>query len=48
VLNASDLYDVEYWKVRGIKSALIASDSDVHAEDLIRLFETRTGFATRL
>lgn len=45
-LNGSDLYDVEFFKVRGVKAPCVKKLENVYAEDLQRIFREVTGLAT--
>jgi len=47
-LNGSDLYDVEFFKIRGVNVKKIDALSDVYAEDLRRIFTDRTGLDVSL
>jgi len=47
-LNADDLYDVEFVRLRGVDSWARGEALAVHAEDLRRVFTDRTGFETSL
>jgi hypothetical protein len=47
-LNGRDLYDVEFFKVRGVNARSVKSLSDVYAEDLQRIFTDVTGLYTSL
>jgi len=48
ILNADDLYDVEFFNIRGINVKSIKKDSGVYAEDLRRFFTEATGLETSL
>lgn len=47
-LNALDLYDLEFSRVRGTKITLVKSISGVYAEDLQSVFTSVTGLNTHL
>lgn len=47
-LNASDLYDVCYMRVRGKSCKVISESNDVYADDLVANFEESTGLFTHL
>jgi hypothetical protein len=47
-LNCKDLYDVEYFNIRGCNVKLIVKHEDIYAEDLASTFEDVTGFLTSL
>lgn len=47
-LNGKDLYDVEFWSIRGFNVNKTATEADVYAEDLQRIFTEHTGLATSL
>lgn len=47
-LNAADLYNVEFFKLRGVDCVTVAGLSDVYAENLPENFTRITGFDTRL
>lgn len=47
-LNGSDLYDVQYLKVRGLNCTQVAQSNDVYAESLRMDFEASTGLYTSL
>lgn len=42
-LDPSDTYTLTFSKVTGLSAKLLATESDVYAEDLIRFFELQTG-----
>ncbi|BAU40108.1 hypothetical protein [Ralstonia phage RSP15] len=51
-LNGSDLYDVEFIKVRKSKTGdtvtTIATHNDIYCDQLEQIFESETGLYTRL
>lgn len=47
-LNGNDLYDVTFSKIFKMTVKEISSFSDVYAENLVELFESETGLATKL
>lgn len=47
-LNCRDLYDIEFAKMRGLKYTVIATLSDVYAENLRDVFTDATGLDTHL
>lgn len=47
-LNALDLYNVEFGKIRGYDYRVIDTDENVYAEDLKRFISDRTGLALSL
>jgi hypothetical protein len=47
-LNGSDLYDVEFLKVRGTSCATVSTFDDVYFDQLQTLFRDATGLAVRL
>lgn len=47
-LNAGDLYDMAFYRVRGINCALVAEDEDVFVGDLAERFRASSGLAIRL
>lgn len=47
-LEPSDTYKVTFWKIRGCKVAKISEHEDIYADMLVELFETETGFFTKL
>lgn len=47
-LTPADLYDVEFWSVRGTSVKLKGKDAGVYADELEDLFSERTGLATRM
>lgn len=44
ILNACDLYDVEFWKCGKFDFKCVKSLEGVYAEDLRRIFTENTGF----
>jgi len=42
-LNDNDLYDVEYWYIRGINFKKLCGDINVFVSDLGTMFTARTG-----
>lgn len=48
VLNGKDLYDVEFYKVRGLNCEKVAFQLDTYGDDLRALFTRITGLATSL
>jgi hypothetical protein len=38
-LNASDLYDIEFYKIRAGAVKTVAKEADVYAEDLVRIID---------
>ena len=42
-LNASDLYDVEFVNIRGVKAKTVSTHNDLYADMLKSTFETETG-----
>lgn len=42
-LNDSDLYDMEFWRIKGADMEKIEEIGDVYAEDLGRIFTETTG-----
>jgi len=48
VLNAMDLYDVEFGKIWGGKYKVISKHEGVYNDMLVSLFETETGLYTSL
>lgn len=47
-LNASDTYDLVFFKTRGIKFDLVDDRKDVYASQLVEVFELVTGLRTSL
>lgn len=47
-LNALDLYDVEFLKVRGVKVAEVATECNVYGDNLRAVFTAATGLDTSL
>lgn len=47
-LTVMDTYKVEFFKVRGGKTTLLASREDVYADSLRAIFTAETGFYTSL
>jgi hypothetical protein len=47
-LEPTDLYTVEFWKIRGCNTNKIESVEMVGAESLRAVFESKTGFVTSL
>lgn len=47
-LNALDLYDIEFRRVRGAKITLVKSYDNVYADQLQSVFSEATGLATHL
>lgn len=43
VLNGSDLYDVEYWRIWGAKATLLSSSENIYGDMLMDDFESNTG-----
>ncbi len=48
VLNAMDLYDVEYIKIRGTSYKVVATDNGLYFDMLHKSIETNTGLYTSL
>lgn len=48
VLNSFDLYDVVFYKIRGLNVKVVEELSNVYAEDLVERFEEATGLAAHL
>lgn len=48
VLNGHDLYDVSFYKIRGLNVKVVEELSNVYAEDLVERFEEATGLAAHL
>jgi len=48
ILNANDLYDIEFGKVGSKSYKVISEHEDIFAEDLVKLIETETGLALSL
>ena len=48
ILNGSDLYNVEFGRIRGNDYKVLSSFEDIYAEDLIELFEKETGLYAHL
>ena len=48
VLNGNDLYDVEFFNIRGVNVKVVKKDVDVYAEDLRRFFADATGLSVSL
>ena len=42
-LNVNDLYNIEYYKVWGVKIKTVMTEEDVYGEDLIRFISETTG-----
>lgn len=40
-LNALDLYDITYWRIRGTSMIEVASDTNIYGEDLKSVIEHR-------
>lgn len=47
-LTLADLYDIEFYSIRGVKAALKATARNIYAEGLQRTFTHYTGFDTHL
>lgn len=47
-LTPTDLYDIEFFKIRGTTVTLLDAIEEVYAESLQDIFTERTGFLTRL
>lgn len=47
-LNSLDLYDLEFFRIRGGDCKEVGSDQNVYAEDLQRVFTAATGLQTHL
>jgi len=47
-LNGLDLYDLEFMRVRGVKTVQVAGLECVHVEDLRKMFEHYTGLRVSL
>ena len=47
-LDASDTYDVSFWKIRGSNFKMVESHQDVYAEDLKKIFTNTTGLDVSL
>lgn len=47
-LNAGDLYDLAFYKVRGLDCRLVVEDEDVFVGDLAERFRASSGLAIRL
>lgn len=43
VLDPSDTYTVQFWRLRGINAKLVSEFSDIYADSLRRLIEKETG-----
>jgi hypothetical protein len=48
ILDNDDLYNVEFYKVRGVKCELLSNYSDIYAESLGEVFVCATGLAVSL
>lgn len=48
VLNASDLYDIEFGRVFGMKYTVISTHKDIYCDQLQELFTKETGLNTHL
>lgn len=48
VLNGSDLYDLTFFRIRGTDVRKVATEGDVYAEDLRKVFTANTGLYTSL
>ena len=42
-LNGKDLYDIKFWRIRGVDMKLIKEYTDIYNDQLISLFEENTG-----
>ena len=42
-LNGSDLYDVEFIRIRGVNFKTVSTHNDLYADMLKSVFETETG-----
>lgn len=47
-LNANDLYDVEFMRIRKFEAKTVTKVTDVYGDQLRRVFEEETGMATSL
>ena len=47
-LTPDDLYDVDFFNLRGVDCKLISQAVKVHAGDLCEIFEEHTGLYTKL
>lgn len=47
-LTTEDLYDVEFFKIRGLNVKTVAKYEAVYADSLCDVFAARTGLLTRL
>ncbi len=47
-LNAGDLYDLAFYRVRGLKCELVVEDEDVFVGDLRERFRASSGLAIQL
>lgn len=47
-LNGADLYEMEFFKIRGLDVKTVDTLSGVYAEDLRRIFSDRTGLDVSL
>ncbi|CAB4141409.1 hypothetical protein UFOVP418_6 [uncultured Caudovirales phage] len=47
-LNAADLYDVTFLKVRGLNTKTVSETRNVPSESLVTLFEETTGLCASL
>lgn len=47
-LNDNDLYDLEFMRIRKFEATPVASETNVHVEDLRATFTRMTGYDTRL
>lgn len=46
--KSMDLYNIEFWKISGIKANLISSKEGVYATDMHQVIEAETGLRTSL
>ena len=47
-LDPSDTYKVTFWKIRGGKVTTVSEHEGIYADMLVELFESKTGFFTKL
>lgn len=48
ILDSSDLYTIEFWKVRGVKVVKVRERAGVFGDMLAQVFEHNTGLYTSL
>ncbi len=48
IVNDNDLYDVQFWNIRGINSVMLEEVTDVYCDMLQSLFTEKTGLDTHL